>query len=105
LFVAALKKNAHTANNIGLIADFTESTYCIQKVVVVGFVAEILVIVLLYYKFQSHNFKLNSQTSIFLVVVVDNKTHFHYERYGTTTIIHISNGFVYNLWGYIFFLT
>jgi len=56
LFVAALKKNPHTANNIGLIADFIESTYCIQKVVVVvvvGYVAEILVIVIfiLYYKF------------------------------------------------------
>jgi hypothetical protein len=35
LFVVALKKNAHTANNIGLIADFIESTYCIVKVVVV----------------------------------------------------------------------
>jgi hypothetical protein len=53
LFVDALKKNAHTANNIGLTADFTESTCCIQKVVVVGYVAEIIVIVifLLYYKF------------------------------------------------------
>jgi len=48
-------------------------------------------------------FKHISQTSIFLVVIVDNKTHFHYERYGTTTVIHISDGFVYNLWGYIFF--
>lgn len=57
LFVAALKKNPHTANNIGLIADFIESTYSSQKVVVgdvvVGYVAEILVIVIfiLYYKF------------------------------------------------------
>ena len=53
LFVAPLKKNVHTANNIGLIADFIESTYCIQNVVVVGYVAKILVIVtfIQYYKF------------------------------------------------------
>jgi hypothetical protein len=50
LFVAALKKNALTANNIGLIADFIESTCCIQNVVVV---AENLVVIIfiLYYKF------------------------------------------------------
>jgi len=55
LFGAALKKNPHTANNIGLIADFIESTYYIQKVVVdvVGYVPEILIIVvfILRYKF------------------------------------------------------
>jgi hypothetical protein len=55
LFVAALKKNALIANNIGLIAHFIESTCCIQNVVVVvvGYVAENLVIVIFicYYKF------------------------------------------------------
>ena len=56
LFVVALKKSAHTANNIGLVAYFIGSTYCIQKVVVVvvvvGHVAKILIVIfILYYKF------------------------------------------------------